>query len=62
MKLEYKGYEGSVSYSETDEVYHGKILNIKGVVLYEGKNMIELEENFKEAVDDYIDLRSVLYN
>lgn len=50
---EYKGYFGSVSYSEEDEVYYGRIEYIRDLVSYEGDDIESLENNFKEAVDDY---------
>ena len=53
--LEYKDYFGSVEYSGDDEVFYGKILGIKALVLFEGQSVNELKSAFQEAVDDYID-------
>lgn len=53
--LSYKNYTGSVEYSAEDEVFYGKIEFITDTVLYEGKSVQELKENFEEAVDDYIE-------
>ena len=52
--LKYKGYIGSVAYSEPDEVFFGKIEGIDGLVNYEGESVKELTAAFKEAVDDYL--------
>ena len=52
--LSYKGYIGTVDYSEMDSIYFGKIEGIEDLVNYEGKNLSELTEAFHEAVDDYI--------
>lgn len=52
--LKYKGYIGSVAYSEADKVFFGKIEGIDGLVNYEGESVQELTEAFKEAVDDYL--------
>ena len=52
--LKYKGYVGSVAYSETDRVFFGKIEGIDGLVNYEGESVGELTAAFKEAVDDYL--------
>lgn len=52
--LKYKGYIGSVAYSEPDKVFFGKIEGIDGLVNYEGESVQELTDAFKEAVDDYL--------
>ena len=35
--LEYKGYFGSVEYSDEDEVFHGRLEFIRDLVTYEGR-------------------------
>ena len=52
--LEYKGYTGSIEYSKEDGLFFGKLLGIKSLISYEGKTGPELEDDFKEAIDDYI--------
>ena len=52
--LNYKGYLGSVNFSEQDEVFFGKIEGIDGLVNFEGKSVSELTDAFHEAVEDYI--------
>jgi len=52
----YKGYYGSVHYSDEDRVFHGKIEFIRSVVSYEGSNAESLRKAFQEAVDDYLEL------
>lgn len=52
--LKYKGYVGSVAYSEPDKVFFGKIEGIDGLVNYEGESVAELTAAFREAVDDYL--------
>ncbi len=53
-RLKYKGYSGSVNYSEPDKVFFGKIEGIEGLVNYEGESVKELTAAFHEAVNDYI--------
>lgn len=53
--LEYKDYFGSVEYSGDDEVFFGKLLGIKALILFEGQSVDELKSAFHEAVDDYIE-------
>ncbi|MBQ0060352.1 MAG: type II toxin-antitoxin system HicB family antitoxin [Bacteroidales bacterium] len=52
--LTYKGFLGSVSFSEKDGVFFGKIEGIEGLVNFEGESVSELTDAFHEAVDDYI--------
>lgn len=52
--MTYKGYLGSVAYSEKDNVFFGKIEGINGLVNFEGESVKELTEAFHEAVDDYL--------
>lgn len=53
--LKYKGFIGSVSFSEADNVLFGKIEGIKGLVNFEGESVEELTKAFHEAVDAYLD-------
>ena len=53
--LEYKGYTGSIEYSREDNLLYGKVLGIRGLISYEGETGKSLEEDFREAVDTYLD-------
>ncbi|MBQ4223854.1 MAG: type II toxin-antitoxin system HicB family antitoxin [Prevotella sp.] len=52
--MTYKGYLGSVAYSDKDKVFFGKIEGINGLVNFEGESVKELQAAFHEAVDDYL--------
>lgn len=54
--MEYKGYLGSVEFSEADGVFFGKVLGIRALLSYEGTTAKELVEDFHGAVDDYLAL------
>lgn len=54
--IEYKGYIGSVEFSETDKVFFGKVMGIRTLISYEGTTAQELLEDFHGAVDDYLAL------
>ena len=54
--MEYKGYVGSVEFSEEDALFYGKVLGIRGLISYEGTNAAELVADFHGAVDDYLEL------
>ena len=52
--IEYNGYIGTIEYSKEDKCFFGKIDMINDLITFEAQNAIELEENFKNAVDEYI--------
>ncbi len=54
--MSYKGYYGSVHYSDEDRIFHGKIEFIRSLVNYEGNDVESLRAAFIEAVDDYLEL------
>ena len=54
--LEYKGYYGSVEYSNEDNILCGKVLGIKSLISYEGESVKSLKGDFEEAVEDYLKL------
>lgn len=53
-EMEYKGFFGSAHYCDEDEVFYGKVLDIRSLITYEGTDVKGLKEGFKEAVDDYL--------
>lgn len=52
--LKYKGFIGSVEFSEEDGVFFGKIEGINALVNFEGESVKELTDSFHEAVEDYL--------
>ncbi|MBR5360561.1 MAG: type II toxin-antitoxin system HicB family antitoxin [Lachnospiraceae bacterium] len=52
--MQYKGYIGSVEFSEADCVFFGKVQGIRSLISYEGRNAKELVKEFHESVDDYL--------
>ena len=54
--LEYKGYVGSIEFSEADGLFYGKVLGIRALVSYDGTTTKELVDDFRTAVDDYLKL------
>lgn len=53
--IEYRGYVGSIEFSEEDGLFFGKVMGIRSLISYEGENARELIEDFHGAVDDYLD-------
>jgi len=54
--LNYKGYFGSVEFSDEDDVFYGKIIGINDHITYEGNSVINLRQDFMSAVDEYLDV------
>ena len=55
MELTYKDFTATVTYSDEDQTYVGRIDNIASSVSFDGDNEEELQLAFKEAVEDYLD-------
>jgi predicted HicB family RNase H-like nuclease len=51
----YRGFTGSVGVSVADNCLYGKILFINDLVNYRADSPVELEKEFKDAVDDYLE-------
>ena len=56
--MEYKGYVGTIEFSEEDCLLFGQVLGIKSLISYEGSTAKELLEDFHTAVDDYLEVCS----
>jgi predicted HicB family RNase H-like nuclease len=53
--LKCKGYTGNVNFDAEDKVFHGRVLGITDVIGFEGASVSELEKDFREAIDDYLE-------
>ena len=54
--MEYKGYYGTVEFSDTDGVLFGKVAGINGLISYEGDSVKSLKADFEGALDDYLEM------
>lgn len=54
--LKYKGYYGTVEYSDEDNCLFGKVAGIRSLILYEGQSIAELKKDFEASVDDYLEM------
>ena len=52
--MKYKGYTGTVEYSEKDACLFGRLVGIDDIISYEGESVPEIRQAFHEAVDDYL--------
>ena len=54
--LEYKGYIGTIEYSEEDAVFFGKVMDIRSLLSYEGSDETSLAADFQNAIDEYLEM------
>ena len=54
--MDYKGYVGSVEFSEEDNLFYGKVIGVSVLISYEGSTITELIGDFHRAVEDYLAL------
>lgn len=52
--LEYKGYRGNVELDEQAGLFHGEVLDTRDVITFQGTSVKELEQAFRESIDDYL--------
>jgi predicted HicB family RNase H-like nuclease len=52
--MKYKGYTGHVIYDDEAKIFHGEVLGIKDVITFQGTTVDEIEQAFKDSVDDYL--------
>jgi len=53
--FQHRGYDGSVEYSAEDKMLHGRVVGIRDMISFGGKSVRELEKNFRDAVDEYLE-------
>lgn len=53
--LSYKNYNGTVEYSKEDNCLFGKVVGIKSLLSYEGDSVQELEQDFQNVIDEYLE-------
>ena len=53
--MKYKDYSAHIEYSEEDKCLVGHIAGITDIVGFHADTVLELQEAFEEAVDDYLE-------
>jgi predicted HicB family RNase H-like nuclease len=53
--MKYKGYTASIEIDETAGILFGKVLDIKDVITFKGSTVEELEREFHNSVNDYLE-------
>src|ERR1700733_13059945 len=53
--MKYKGYHGHVNYDEEAKLFHGEVVGLRDVITFQGTSVEELEQAFKDSLDEYLD-------
>ncbi len=53
--LEYKGYVGQLEFDDSVGVFHGRVINTRDIINFEGTSVKEIQQAFRESVDDYLE-------
>ena len=53
-RMEYKDYVGTVEWHDDLNIFRGEVLHIRNCLIYEGKNINQLRNNFHKCIDNYI--------
>lgn len=54
--LRYKGYIAKIQFSSEDELLHGKIEGIRDHISFESESAADIMDEFRDAVNDYLDM------
>lgn len=54
--MTYKGYVGSMKFSDADGVFFGKVQGVRSLISYEGETREALQADFRKAIDAYLEL------
>ncbi len=53
--MKYKGYKGHVNDDEEAKIFHGEVIGLRDVITFQGTSVEELEQSFKDSVEEYLD-------
>jgi predicted HicB family RNase H-like nuclease len=53
--LKYKGYTGHVEFDDAAGLFHGEVLDLRDVITFQGKSVEELDQAFRDSIDDYLE-------
>ena len=56
-RFDYKGYYTLIHFDSEDKVLYGKIEGIDDLVTFESDSAKEIEKEFHDAVDDWLEFR-----
>lgn len=52
--MNYKDYVGQCAYDDEAQLFHGEVIGLKDTITFQGATVEEVEQAFKDSVDDYV--------
>ena len=52
--MQYRGYRGVVLFDDEAGVLHGEIIDTRDVITFQGRSVPEVQQAFRESVDEYL--------
>jgi len=53
--MTYKGYEAIVEFDEEAGIFTGEVINTRDVITFQGGSVSDLNQAFKDSVEDYLE-------
>jgi len=53
--MHYKGYTGKVEFDPDAKILFGRVIDPKDIITFEGMTVDEIQQAFKDSVDDYLE-------
>jgi predicted HicB family RNase H-like nuclease len=52
--MRYKGYAARIEYDERDDIFVGRVLGMRDIIIFHASSVPELHEAFRGALEDYL--------
>ena len=53
--MEHKGYKAQIEFDDGDDILHGRVINTRDVITFEGTTVDQLRRAFIDSVEDYLE-------
>lgn len=53
--MEYKGYTAQVEFDDAAGLFHGRVLNLRDVITFQGTTVDELRQELAASIEDYLE-------
>ena len=53
--MTYKGYVAKIEFDEDNSIFTGMVINTRTVITFSGTSVRELEKEFRNSVEDYLE-------
>jgi len=51
--MEFENYVGAIELDEEENIFHGRVINTRDVITFEGRSVDELRQALAESIADY---------